>query len=176
MGRAAARKLRERNVSVYLLEKNADVCDRCVDLADRIIVGDANDSKNLDLAGFQEARAVLLTGKDDAVNIYLAVYCRRLRPDIRIVSRVARNRNVSAVHRAGADFAFSDAALAAESTIALLEKHDMVVLDHDIELFEVDVPRKLVNTKLAESNISSITLCIVTLETIRSSNSSNTYS
>lgn len=161
VGRAAARKLQERNVSVYLLEKDANVCDRCVDLADRIIVGDANDSKNLNLAGFQEARAVLLTGKDDAVNIYLAVYCRRLRPDIRIVSRVARNRNVSAVHRAGADFAFSDAALAAESTIALLEKHEMVVLDHDIELFEVDVPRKLVNTKLAESNISSITGLVV---------------
>jgi len=161
VGRAAARKLRENNVSVYLLEKNSNVCDRCIDLADRVIVGDANDSKNLDLAGFQDARAVLLTGKDDAVNIYLAVYCRRLRPDIRIVSRVARNRNVSAVHRAGADFAFSDAVLAAESTMALLEEHEMVVLDLDIELFEVDVPRKLVNTRLAESNISSKTGLVV---------------
>ena len=161
VGRAAARQLRANKVSVYLLEKNASVCDRCRDLADRIIVGDANDSRNLDLAGFREASAVLLTGKDDAVNIYLAVYCRRLRPDIRIVSRVARNRNVSAVHRAGADFAFSDAALAAESTISLIEGHDMVMLDHDIELFEVEVPRRLVNTKLAETNISSITGLVV---------------
>tara|TARA_B100001123_G_scaffold25852_1_gene27884 strand:- start:11882 stop:13600 length:1719 start_codon:yes stop_codon:yes gene_type:complete len=161
VGRAAARKLRENDVSVYLLEKDTNVCDRCIDLADRVIVGDANDSKNLDLAGFREARAVLLTGKDDAVNIYLAVYCRRLRPDVRIVSRVARNRNVNAVHRAGADFAFSDTVLAAESTMALIEGHDMVVLDHSIELFEVDVPRKLVNTRLAESNISSITGLVV---------------
>ena len=161
VGRAAARKLRENDVSVYLLEKDASVCDRCLNLADRVIVGDAHDSKNLDLAGFQEARAVVLTGKDDAVNIYLAVYCRRLRPDIRIVSRVTRSRNVSAVHRAGADFAFSDAALAAESTMSLIEGHDMVVLDHDIELFEVVVPRKLVNTKLADSNISSITGLVV---------------
>ena len=161
VGRAAARKLQENDISVYLLEKDASVCDRCLDLADRVIIGDANDSKNLDLAGFQEARAVLLTGKDDAVNIYLAVYCRRLRPDIRIVSRITRNRNVSAVHRAGADFAFSDAALAAESTMSLIEGHDMVVLDHDIELFEVVVPRKLVNTRLAESNISSITGLVV---------------
>ena len=77
------------------------------------------------------------------------------------MSRITRNRNVSAVHRAGADFAFSDAALAAESTMSLIEGHDMVVLDHDIELFEVVVPRKLVNTRLSESNISSITGLVV---------------
>jgi K+/H+ antiporter YhaU regulatory subunit KhtT len=37
----------------------------------------------------------------------------------------------------------------------------MVVLDNDIELFEVNVPRRLVNTRLAESNISSITGLVV---------------
>ena len=35
------------------------------------------------------------------------------------------------------------------------------MLDHDIELFEVEVPRRLVNTKLAETNISSITGLVV---------------
>ena len=48
--------------------------------------------------------SVLLTTNDDAMNIYLAIYCRRLNPGLRIVSRITHERNVEAIHRAGADF------------------------------------------------------------------------
>ena len=47
---------------------------------------------------------MLLTTNDDAMNIYLAVYCRKLNRDLRIVSRITHERNVEAIHRAGADF------------------------------------------------------------------------
>ena len=33
----------------------------------------------------------------------IAVYCRRLNPDARIVSRIGKESNLDAIHRAGAD-------------------------------------------------------------------------
>ena len=48
-------------------------------------------------AGILEAASVLLTTNDDAMNIYLAVYCRRLNPNLRIVSRITHERNVEAI-------------------------------------------------------------------------------
>ena len=51
--------------------------------------------------------SVLLTTNDDAMNIYLAVFSRRLNPGLRIVSRITHERNIDAIHRAGADFMLS---------------------------------------------------------------------
>ena len=45
----------------------------------------------------------MLTTNDDAVNVYLAVYCRRLRPSLHIVTRITHERNLEAIYRAGAD-------------------------------------------------------------------------
>ena len=46
---------------------------------------------------------MVITTHDDDVNVYLAIYCRRLRPDIAIVARANLDRNVSTLYRAGAD-------------------------------------------------------------------------
>ena len=58
---------------------------------------------------------MVLTTNDDATNIFLAVYCRRLNPDTRIVSRITHERNLEAIHRAGADFVLSYTTLAVTS-------------------------------------------------------------
>ena len=69
---------------------------------------------------FTGASSVLLTTNDDAMNIYLAVYCRRLNPALRIVSRITHERNVEAIHRAGADFVLSYTTLGVEAVMSLL--------------------------------------------------------
>ena len=56
----------------------------------------------LEQAGIYRVASVVLTTNDDAMNIYLAVFCRRLKPALRIVSRITHERNVEAIHRAGA--------------------------------------------------------------------------
>ena len=63
---------------------------------------------------------MLLTTNDDAMNIYLAVFCRKLNPDLRIVSRITHERNVEAIHRAGADFVLSYTSLGVESIMSLV--------------------------------------------------------
>ena len=49
------------------------------------------------------AEGGFVTTNDDATNIYLTIYCRRLRPNMQIISRSTMERNVTTLHRAGAD-------------------------------------------------------------------------
>ena len=62
------------------------------------------------MVGMNDMVHVQWTGNDDT-NIYLTIYCRKLHPDIQIISRANRERNVSTLHRAGADFVASYASM-----------------------------------------------------------------
>jgi voltage-gated potassium channel Kch len=108
-------------------------------------------------AGLHEAPAVVLTTHDDAVNIYLSVYCRRLRPDIRIVSRITYERNLDAITRAGADFVLGEASLGSEIVFSRVLGREMVILGEGVELFYQPVPRVLEGQNLAESGIGART-------------------
>ena len=120
-----------------------------------MFAGDAANRQLIERAGVGRAGSVLLTSNDDDVNIYLAVYCRRLNPDVRIVSRITRNEE--AIHRAGADFVLSDATIGVEAVISLLDGHDPVLLGEGVRLFTVGVPRSLAGRPLRESGIGSQT-------------------
>ena len=154
VGRAATRALKERGARVHVIEKNPEVAKKIGDLPDRLIVGDANNRELMDEAGIMEAPSVLLTTNDDAMNIYLSVYARRLRPDVLIVSRLTHERNVEAIHRAGADLALSYATLGIESVLSLVLERESVILGEGVELLDVRLPRSLVGKTLGESSIS----------------------
>jgi Trk K+ transport system NAD-binding subunit len=99
------------------------------------------------------------------MNIYLAVYCRRLNPDLRIVSRITHDRNVEAIHRAGADFVLSYTTLGVEAVISLLRGYELVVLGEGVEMFSITVPKPLQGRRLMESGIGSNTgMSVVALE------------
>ena len=110
---------------------------------DAIFAGDAADGRLLERAGILDARSVVLTTNEDAMNIYLAVYCRRLNPDLRIVSRITHERNLEAIHRAGADFVLSYTTLGIEAVMSLLHGHPPVLLGEGVEMFSVRVPPHL---------------------------------
>ena len=157
VGRAATRALKRKGLAVHVLERDPQKQERLMSVADQVFVGDASDREALMKAGLADAPSALLTTNDDAVNVYLAVYCRRLRPDLRIVSRITHNRNLEAIHRAGADFALSYSSLGAEAVVSYLEGHEIVILEEDVDLFSVQLPSSLENKTLAESGIGSRT-------------------
>ena len=157
VGFAATRALKRRGIPVHVLERDERVQERLAKVADRVFVGDANDREALMNAGLEDAPSVLLTTSDDAVNVYLAVYCRRLKSDLRIVSRITHHRNLEAIHRAGADFALSYSSLGAEAVVSFIEGHELVTLEENLDLFSVRVPRSLENKALADSGIGSRT-------------------
>lgn len=153
VGRAAVLELRRRDFPVHVVEKDLDACRALESEANRVVAGDAADREVLIRAGIDEAPAVLLTTSDDAMNIYLAVYCRRLNPDLRIVSRITHERNIEAIHRAGADFVLSYSSLGIGHVMAHLRGGKLLLLGERVELFEVPVPGPLIGRTLGTSGI-----------------------
>jgi voltage-gated potassium channel len=157
VGRAAGRALRGQGIQVNIIEKKPEMRSRAESAADTVFIGDAADRDVLMRAGFADTPSVLLTTHDDATNIYLAVYCRRLNPDVRLVSRITHERNVEAVVRAGADFVLSYASLGMHSVMSLLHGNELMVLGEGVDLFRVPVPVAFGGLTLAQSRIGEKT-------------------
>ena len=100
---------------------------------------------------------MLLTTNDDAVNVYLSSYCRRLNPELRIVSRITHERTLDAIYRAGADFVLSYSTLGVDAVMAILNDKELVVLGEGVDLFTRELPPALHGTTLAESGIGAKT-------------------
>ena len=157
VGRSATRALKRKGVPVHLMEKQEWLARRWEHLPDRMIVGDAANLETLEEAGIHEAPAVILTTNDDATNVYLAVYCRKLNPDVRIVSRVTHERNVESIRRAGADLVLSYVSLGVQTVSSIARNRPLVLLGEGVELLEEDVPEGLAGKTLAESQIGART-------------------
>ena len=164
VGRAATRALVREGIPVHVIDRDPDAAASLGNIAE-IVVGNAADRQLLERAGLDRATSVLLTTNDDATNIYLALYCRRLKQDLRIVSRVTLERNVQAIHRAGADFALSYTSLGVDAVMSRLLGHEAVLLGEGVELFSIPVPASLAGRPLRDSGIGSRTgLSVVALE------------
>ena len=157
VGRAAARALKRREIPVNMVERDAGLEARIANIPDKLFIGDAADRHVLDEAGIADAPSVLLTTHDDAMNVYLTVYCRRLNPDARILTRVTHERNVEAIQRAGADFVLSYASFGAQTVFSIVRGQELVVLGEGVDLFHVPLPDSLDGKTLAEAEIGART-------------------
>jgi Trk K+ transport system NAD-binding subunit len=157
VGRATARSLAERGVDYRIVER---VQGRSLDPS-KTVLGDAADLEVLTEAGIKQADAVIVTSHDDAVNIYLTLYCRRLRPDMLILSRSTLERNALTLHRAGADFVLSYASMGASVVLNMLRRGRMLFVAEGLDVFTAPIPRALVGRTLAESHLRQDTGCSV---------------
>jgi len=157
VGSAAAKALQERGVPVHLVERSPQRCNRLENTCDDVFCGDASDYSLLHRAGIDAAPSVLLTTNDDAVNIYLTAYCRRLNPELRIVSRITHERNLEAIYRAGADFVLSYSTLGVDVLMSILKNKELVVLGEGVDLFTRSLPDSLAGRRLADSGIGART-------------------
>jgi Trk K+ transport system NAD-binding subunit len=157
VGCATARALREREIAVTILDQGLSPDPQLAQVADRVVVGDAANLQVVTDAGIAKAPSVVLTTNDDATNIFLALYCRKLNPETHIVSRITQDWNLEAIHRAGANFALSHGALAVKSLISLVQGRELVVLGEGAELFVEGVPSTLAGARLGESGIGART-------------------
>ncbi|GBD32426.1 MAG: potassium transporter TrkA [Gemmatimonadales bacterium] len=157
VGRAAARALKARGLAVHVVERNGALEPKVAGIPDKVFIGDAADREVLAAAGVEQAPSILLTTHDDAMNIYLTVYCRRLNPDARILTRVTHERNVEAIQRAGADFVLSYAALGVQTVFAAVQGRELVVLGEGVDLFYIPVPQGLAGQSLAQTGIGAKT-------------------
>ncbi|MBW1635953.1 MAG: NAD-binding protein [Deltaproteobacteria bacterium] len=158
VGLAAAEILDGYGVTCKIVEKRSTLIDS---RDDTFIYGDAADLDVLERAGMKKARAVIITTHNDAMNIYLAFYCRQLRPEIQIITRATHERSVAKLHMAGADLVLSYGSMGANSIINLLRPDEISMFTEGLNVFNLPVPGVLEGKTLAQSGIRESSGCSV---------------
>lgn len=157
VGRGTAEAFEERGMDYRIIEKNPERIRN----KEKYLLGSGEDLDVLKKAGIEDAPCIIITTHDDDMNIYLTIYARRLRPDIQIISRATLQRNVSTLHRAGADFVMSYATMGANMVFNILERNDVVMIAEGLNVFTAETPKPLEGKTLKESNIRNDTGCSV---------------
>lgn len=157
VGHATARALSARGLDYCVIEKSPEHIRGLKDY----VLGDGADLEVLEEAGIRNAPVVIVTTHDDDMNIYLTIYCRRLRPDIEILSRSNLERNVATLHRVGADFILSYASIGANTMLNLISKMNILMMTEGLDIFEVDVPKSMAGKTVTECNVHQKTGCTV---------------
>jgi len=157
VGQTIADRFKEREMPYLIIEKNP----RRVKEEENYVLGDAADIRTLQKAWIEKAPAALVTTHDDATNIYLTKYLRSLRSDMQILSRANVERNVSTLHRAGADFVMSYSSLGANAIFNFLRNEGTLMLAEGLNVFRMRVPQALAGKNLAQSKIRELTGCSV---------------
>jgi voltage-gated potassium channel len=157
VGRAASRGLTAAGIEHRIVERRIER----VHEPGRYVTGDATDPAVLAEAGLDRAGSVAVTTHDDDANVYLTLYCRRLRPDMQILSRATQERNVSTLRRAGADYVLSYVPMEANAIFDVLRRGNLMLAAEGLDVFTVPVPRALEGRTIAESGLRDATGCNV---------------
>ncbi len=157
VGREAASSLEEMKVAYRVIETD----ETKAAMVQNSIVGDASNKAILERAGISNAPAVLITSHDDETNIYLTIYCRKLRPDAQIITRAFLHRNVEPLHRAGADFVMSQDHMGANTIFNLLNRAEILMITEGLDVFSQKTPESLIGEKLKDSKIREKTGCSI---------------
>jgi Trk K+ transport system NAD-binding subunit len=157
VGRATARALAQMEIGHRFVEK---IPGRSPD-PEATVLGDAADLQVMHKAGLLRTDTVVITGHDDDANIYLTVFCRRIRPDVQIIARATHERNVATLHRAGADFVMSYTTLAAGAVCNALMDGNLLMVAEGVHAFRVKTPAALHGKRLADSQLREASGCLV---------------
>lgn len=128
---------------------------------EKCIVGDAAEFSVLEEAGIMSTSTAIVTTHDDDMNVYLTIYCRRLRPDVQIISRTTVERYIDVLHEAGADFVLSFASMGADAVLHYFLRGDTLMIAEGLDVFRVRVPEALSDRTIAETHIRRDTGCTV---------------
>lgn len=156
VGTAVAEALERRGIAFRIVEQRAPLVPEG---DERYVLGNAADIAVLRAAGIEETQTILVTTHNDDLNIYLTIYCRKLRPDIQIISRSTLERNVASLYNAGANLVMSQAGMTAATIINLLRPGRVFVLTEGLNIFRIAAPSALVGVSLIDSGIRRDTEC-----------------
>ncbi len=157
VGQSVADSLKDRGVEFKVIEKKSVIAEKHRDF----ILGSASDIDVLIEAGIDSTPSIIITTHDDSLNIYLTIYCRRLRPDVQIISRASLDRNINTLHRAGANLVMSFSSLLTTTIMNLIQPQKMLMLSEGLNVFRMPLHPKLENKSLIDIQIREETGCSV---------------
>lgn len=155
VGRAVAESFERSHAEYTVVEQSASRVPSHLN----VIQGDAADIDVLTSAGLDAASGVIITTHDDDLNVYLTLYCRRLRPELQIIARATSEHNVATLYRAGADSVLSYASIGATAMWNELGHSHRVVIAEGSELFTVPVPPAITAATFRSNRVYELTGC-----------------
>ena len=124
------------------------------------VVGDVLDPGVFELAGLDEAQAVILAVDTDSATLFSTVILRDLAPEVPVIARVSSAENVERIHRAGADYALSISQVSGQILARRLLGEEAVSVDPQLKVLKVKADG-LVGHHPAELEIRTRTGCSV---------------
>ena len=149
-GLAAIKELRKEKVPFVVVDKSEEriewVKEHFVDII--YIVGDATEDETLIRAGIKAASNLIVATPSDSENLFITLSAKSLNPKIRIVSRVADERSIVKLKRAGASEVISPNIIGGLRMASLAIRPSVVsfldIVTHhgevDLRLEEVRIP------------------------------------
>ncbi|TPV93696.1 MAG: hypothetical protein B7733_19170 [Myxococcales bacterium FL481] len=116
------------------------------------VVGDALSPELLVGAGVRAAKAIVLAIDSGSPTLLATALLRDLAPDVPIVARVDRTRDITRVHQAGADFAISVGQVASQLLTGQLSGESTMVLEAHLR-FVAARPGGIAGLGLAQTRI-----------------------
>ena len=147
VGRALAGHLTAAGTRWTIVERSPT---RVAEIPGDIVIGDAADHRTLQRAHLDRATTIVVTTHDDDTNIFLTLYCRKLRPDADLLGRVNADRNVLTMHRAGADIALSYPSAAVTAVRNVLRNRSRSLLAEGLVAFRAPVPKRHIGRTIGD--------------------------
>ncbi len=157
VGQSVANALSGRGIDFRVVEKRAGIAA----MDTRFIQGSAGDLNILEKAGIRNTPSIIITTHDDNLNIYLTIYCRRLRPNVQIISRASLDRNIKTLHRAGANLVMSFSSMVTTTIMNLMQPQQILMLSEGLNVFRVGLNSNLENKALLDIQVRETTGCSI---------------
>lgn len=157
VGMSVAQTLGGRGIDYRIVEKKAS----CATDNPRVILGSAADLDILIKAGINDTPSIIITTHDDDLNIFLTIYCRRLRPDVQIICRASLDRNINTMHRAGANLVMSFSSLVTTTILDLLKPEKLLMISEGLHIFRATPHQSILGKALRDLNVREETGCSI---------------
>lgn len=103
MGAIIAKEFSQKNLNFLVIEKNDQKAEKLQKEGILVIHNDATNEETLKFANFNSALGAAVVLDNDRDNLFVTLSIRTYNPDVRIISRCAREENKNKLIRAGAN-------------------------------------------------------------------------
>jgi len=103
VGRRVAEEFRHAGADYVVLDFSEEAIANAREHGDLLIEGNATEDEDLQRAGLERARGIVVAADSDADNLYIVLSARSVRPDLQIVARASDEDAERKLRLAGAD-------------------------------------------------------------------------
>lgn len=161
VGRGTWATLRDRDVPVAIIEKDAERADQARDSGALVVRGDATHNDVLELVGIYSATALIACVTDDSDNLVIALSAKSIAPELRVICRATDMESERKLRLAGADAVVAPQAVGAERLAMMALQPELA------QIFDIVVDGNAVEFRVEELDIDPA--CPIAGKTIRDS-------